>query len=301
MRILRFTPVVMQIINLIKSDMGRPVGHIVSNLLGYNSLVEDIQHVLDTLVPRELEVQTKDEKWYAMHILPYRTLDNVIEGAVITFVDINERKLADDKIKTLLAEKEIILQEVHHRVKNNLNTISALLCFQGEGLEDPAISTVLKEVSQRVQSMGVIYNKLYQSPNYNDLSIKEYLSALTDQIISNFPNADSINVEKHIDDFIVKSKKLQPIGLIVNELLTNIMKYAFIGRSDRAISISAELKDGKGIISIYDNGVGMPVSVDFESSTGFGLKLIKLLSMQINGKIRIERENGTKVILEFGM
>jgi two-component sensor histidine kinase len=275
------------------------VGHIVSNLIGYSSLVEDIQQVLDTLVPRELEVQTKDEKWYAMHILPYRTLDNVIEGAVITFLDVNERKLAEDKIKTLLAEKELILQEVHHRVKNNLNIISALLFFQGEGLEDPAISTILKDASHRVQCMGVLYNKLYQSSNYTDLSIRKFLPDLIDQIISNFPNSESIKIETYFDDFIVDAKKLQPIGLIINELITNIMKYAFAAGSDRAISITAEMKDGKGIISTHDNGKGMPESIDFEFSTGFGLKLIKMLATQIRGTMRIERGNGTTVILEF--
>ncbi|MGS0757733.1 PAS domain-containing protein, partial [Roseateles sp. GG27B] len=93
LRILRFTPAASTIINLILSDVGRPVGHIVSNLVGYDSLVADVQYVLDTLAPKAVDVQTKDDKWYTMRIQPYRTLENVIEGAVISFVDVTELKL----------------------------------------------------------------------------------------------------------------------------------------------------------------------------------------------------------------
>jgi two-component system CheB/CheR fusion protein len=101
LRILRFTPSATRLINLILADVGRPVGHIVSNLKGYDRLPQDVQAVLDTLLPREAQVQTAEGKWYTMRILPYRTLDNVIEGAVITFVDITERKLAEDARREL--------------------------------------------------------------------------------------------------------------------------------------------------------------------------------------------------------
>jgi two-component system CheB/CheR fusion protein len=107
LRILRFTPTAAQIINLILSDVGRPVGHIVSNLLGYDSLVRDVKTVLDTLIPKEMEVQTTTGAWFTMRILPYRTLDNVIEGAVITFMDITEIK----RTREALRESERMLQD----------------------------------------------------------------------------------------------------------------------------------------------------------------------------------------------
>jgi len=99
LRILRFTPTATRIINLILSDVGRPVGHTVTNLLGYKNLVADTRAVLDTLVPKELEVQTLDGRWYTMHIRPYRTLENVIEGAVITFVDISQAKKTRETLR----------------------------------------------------------------------------------------------------------------------------------------------------------------------------------------------------------
>ncbi len=99
LNIVRFTPAVTQVINLIATDVGRPVGHIVSNLADYNHLVEDVQQVLDTLVPKEIEVQTRLEKWFILRIRPYRTLDNVIDGAVITFFDITEMKNAREMLR----------------------------------------------------------------------------------------------------------------------------------------------------------------------------------------------------------
>jgi len=98
LRILRFTPTASQLINLIAGDVGRPVGHIVSNLVGYDDLVADVQEVLDTLAPKEAQVQTAGGRWFTMRIRPYRTLDNVIEGAVVTFVDVTETKLAQDAL-----------------------------------------------------------------------------------------------------------------------------------------------------------------------------------------------------------
>ena len=116
--ILRFTPTASRIINLIQSDVGRPVGHIVSNLVGYNGLGEDIQAVLNTLIPREAEVQTTDGNWYMMRILPYRTLDNVFEGAVLTFVDITEMKKLREALQKAndLLRLAVVVRDAHDAI-----------------------------------------------------------------------------------------------------------------------------------------------------------------------------------------
>jgi two-component sensor histidine kinase len=213
--------------------------------------------------------------------------------------NITDRKIAEELIKTLLAEKELILKEVHHRIKNNMSTIAGLLSLQAEALEIPAAKAALKDAESRVQSMMLLYNKLYQSSGFKAVSVLSYLPALISEILENFPNSASIKVWKIIDDFSLDAKMLQPLGIIINELLTNIMKYAFTGKILGVITVSAFLRGKKVFLSIEDNGNGMPETVDFENSPGFGLMLVGLLTKQLRGTIRIERSQGTKIVLEF--
>ncbi len=222
-----------------------------------------------------------------------------VVGAVVTFLDITERKIAEEKIKSLLAEKELILKEVHHRIKNNMNTIKSLLFLQSETLKDPSAVAALHDAENRVDSMMVLYDKLYRSADYRELSVKEYLPSLVDEIISNFPNKQIVKIEKNIDDFILSAGTLFPLGIILNELLTNIMKYAFVGRDSGIITVEASRNDNRTHIVIQDNGVGIPDSVNFENSKGFGLELISMLVQQLSGRIRIDRIDGTRFVLEF--
>ena len=196
-------------------------------------------------------------------------------------------------------EKEIILKEVHHRIKNNMNAICSLLLLQSQSITNTTAITALEEAANRVNSMALLYDKLYKSSDYTEVSVKDYLTVLIDEILENFPNSSSIKVEKRIEDFELSTKRLQPLAIIVNELITNIMKYAFTGRQSGLITVTAKLLTNNPYISIEDNGNGLPESISFSNSTGFGLMLVRGLTEQLNGKIRIERENGTKIILEF--
>jgi len=220
-------------------------------------------------------------------------------GAVLILNDITEINDAGEKIRHLLAEKELILKEVHHRIKNNLNTIKGLLSLQAGFLKDPSAVSALNDSENRVESMMILYDKLYCSDNFENLSVKDYLPTLIDEMVKNFPNYHSVKIEKKIDDFVLDIKKIQPLGIITNELLTNIMKYAFTGTGDGLISISAGLKDNTVTLVITDNGRGLPETIDFKNSTGFGMQLVSMLTDQIGGKIRIERGSGTRFILEF--
>ncbi len=220
---------------------------------------------------------------------------------LLAIEDITDRKNADKKINALLAEKNIILKEVHHRIKNSMSTIKSLLSLQADMLKDPIAIEAFLDTESRVQSMMLLYDKLYRSTDYMEISIKEYLFSLIDEIIENFPNSNLVTVEKNIDDFIFDAKRLQSIGIIINELLTNIMKYAFAGKREgvKLVVVSVKMKDNNVSIIIKDNGVGIPESTNFENSSGFGLTLVRLLTEQIGGTIRIEKENGTSVILQF--
>jgi two-component sensor histidine kinase len=147
--------------------------------------------------------------------------------------------------------------------------------------------------------MGMLYDTLYRTADYAELSINEYLPSLVDDVIANFPNSRTVTVVKEIDDFVLATKQLQALGIIINELLTNIMKHAFQKRAGGQILVSAANIDGHVTIITQDSGKGIPASISFENSTGFGLQLVHALTKQLNGQICIDREHGTKVILEF--
>ncbi len=212
-----------------------------------------------------------------------------------------ERRDAEEKIKSLLKEKELILQEVHHRIKNNMNTINGLLALQADAVDDPSAVNALNDARSRVQSMMVLYDKLYRSDDVNSVSVKEYLPSLINEIVNNFQNSGIVKIENHIENFFLDAKTLVPLGIILNELITNIMKYAFKGRESGVIKTSASVKDNRAVLIIKDNGIGIPESVTFENSTGFGMQLVGMLTEQIGGSIRIERGDGTKFVIEFGV
>jgi two-component sensor histidine kinase len=207
--------------------------------------------------------------------------------------------VAEEKIKTLLHEKELLLREVHHRIKNNMLTITSLLFLQTESLKDPAAISALNDAISRIQSMVLLYDKLYRSSDFNELSVLDYLSPLVDEIINNFPNYHIVTIEKVIENFLLPTSMLFPIGIMINELLTNAMKYAFVGRNKGLLTVSAAKVENRISFSIKDDGVG--ITDTEETSNGFGLQLVNMLVKQIRGKVSIKNENGTTFTLTFEM
>jgi len=213
--------------------------------------------------------------------------------------DISELKESEEKVKTLLGEKELLLREVHHRIKNNMNTIRGLLTLQVAAERNPDAAASLRDAESRIQSMIMLYDRLDRTENFREMSIKEYLEPLIREIVGSFNNSGMVTIKTDIDDFILDVQNLSPIGIIVNELITNIMKYAFPGNNSGTIWVSASHIRGVVSLHIRDNGAGIPDSIDFKKSTGFGLDLVAMLTEQIGGSIRIERGNGTGFLIEF--
>jgi len=221
-----------------------------------------------------------------------------VRGIRAVFV---ERIAAEDKVKSLLSEKQLILREVHHRIRNNMGVLSSLLSIQARKVQEPSALAALEEAQGRIHNMGLLYDKLYRSADFSELSVKDYLGTLVDDVIGNFPNCANVQVHKDIQDFMLDAKRLQSLGIMINELLTNIMKYAFQGRDGGEVSVQV-LKDGNHVsVMLKDNGTGLPESITFTNSTGFGLQLIHGLAQQLNGAINIERLNGTKFTVEFDL
>lgn len=189
-------------------------------ILGMKGLAS---HIDDMIVERP----DGSERLLEVFGSPVQDEKGEVWASIVSLLDITERAEAEDRIKTLLSEKELILKEVHHRIKNNLTTIDSFLSLQAETLGDPEAIGALEEAGNRVKSMAVLYDSLYQSADFSEMSIAKYLPLLIDEIMGNFPNARSIALVNHFDDFMLDAKTLQTLGIIINELLTNIMKYAF--------------------------------------------------------------------------
>lgn len=241
---------------------------------------------------------SKKEKWVQVTSRP-NPKTNPNDNAVWSgfAIDITFRKVAEERIKTLLKEKEILLREVHHRIKNNMLTITSLLYLQTESLQDQAAIAALNDAVSRIQSMVLLYDKIYMSSNYNELSLFDYLVPLIDEIVNNFPTYHIVKVEKMIEDIILPTSTLFSIGIILNELITNAMKYAYLGKESGILKVSAYQKNDQIIFKVEDDGVG--ISNEQESKKGFGLQLVQMLSKQIHGHFIIEQSKGSQFILSI--
>ena len=213
-------------------------------------------------------------------------------------IDITDRKKAEEKINNLLKEKEILLEEVHHRIKNNMSVMISLLSLQLREAKNPEVISVFLDAKSRLESMTVLYEKLYTSKNYLDVSINEYFTKLTGEIIQTFPNHHFVKIESKIDNFQIKTKVVFSLGIILNELLTNTMKYAFPKKKGAKIRINISKRKNHVMFIYEDNGIGV-ADTNKNESKGFGLFLINMLVKQIRGEYKILSEKGTKFIIEF--
>jgi PAS domain S-box-containing protein len=250
----------------------------------------------------EIRMRHKDGRWVWIQDrgrVVSRTTDGKPLHMAGTHMDINDRKLAEEKIRTLLQEKELLLKETHHRVKNDMQTIHSLLLLQADASNDQHGRTTLTDAAGRLQSMMMLYDKLYRSDNFSELGTRVFLEPLILELVRLLPADPPVRTMLSIADVVLSSKILSPIGIIMNELVTNTMKYAFNGCRDRLISVSLAKEGSRLTIDYADNGRGLPESVSLENSTGFGLVLVGTLVEQIKGSVRIERQHGTRFLIEL--
>ncbi|MBU0929325.1 MAG: response regulator [Spirochaetes bacterium] len=234
------------------------------------------------------------DRWY--DIVAYQ---NKPDHFVTAFFDITDRKRAEEKVERLLREKELLLKEIHHRVKNNLGLISSLLQVQAEAVEATEAKKALVEASGRVTSLGMLYDRLYRSETMGSVSMAAYIPALVRDIASSYPSRATVSVETRVDDIAVGAKTLSSLGIIVNELMTNAMKYAFAGRDGGRIAVAASEAGGLVRVVFEDDGVGLPESFEAGDPAGFGMRLVAALVDQIDGTLAVGREGGARFVIEF--
>jgi len=238
-----------------------------------------------------------DMKWFKAFVTRFSTSEPY--HFVIAHENITERKKAEAEIQSLLREKEILLREVHHRIKNNMNTIAGLLMLQAGSISDQAAISALNDARSRVQSMMIMYDKLYRSDDYRKMSVKDYLEKFIDEIFVIFENSRNVHIEKDIEDFILDTKILFPLGIIINELITNAFKYAYPDGRRGTLRVMVKKDDDMVSLIIQDDGVGFTDDTASPKPGGFGLNLVTALTDQISGQFRISGENGTRVEISF--
>ena len=220
------------------------------------------------------------------------------EKLLISIFDITDRKKTENLIGKLLTEKDMLLKEVHHRIKNNMNIMRTLFSMQSKSLENPEAYSVFQDAIGRIDSMGVLYDKLYKSEKYQKIKVKEYINQLIREIFSMFPSRNNIKLKSEIEDFTIGTKVIFSLGLIINELMTNSMKYAFPNDRKGIIAIDISKKQNHVKLIFADNGVGM-TETGKSKEKGFGHSLIELLTKQIKGNYKINKNKGLKFIIEF--
>ncbi|MEG3896915.1 MULTISPECIES: PAS domain S-box protein [unclassified Microcoleus] len=215
--------------------------------------------------------------------------------------DITARKRDEEQIKASLAEKEVLLQEIHHRVKNNLQVISSLLKLQSRYIQDSRVSEMLKESQNRVRSMALVHEQLYQSKNLSDIDFAEYIENLSHNLFQAYEiHAEGLKLETNIAPCSLNIDTAVPCGLIINELVTNSLKYAFTGQTQGKIKIDFTLdKNRVCVLTVSDSGIGFPQDLDYRKARTLGLRLVGSLVKQIRGKIELLETAGTTFKITF--
>ncbi|MCA1994916.1 MAG: PAS domain S-box protein [Coleofasciculus sp. S288] len=221
--------------------------------------------------------------------------------AVAVGIDITQRKQAEVQIQASLQEKEVLLQEIHHRVKNNLQVISSLLDLQSQQIEEPAMLEVFRESQNRVKSMALIHEKLYQSQNFTKINFDEYVKSLTNYLFKAYElNADNIALEVCMDEVKLNIDTAIPCGLIINELVSNALKHAFPNNRTGTVRLAMNSdSDNHFTLLIEDDGVGFPATWELKTARSLGIQIVHVLVKQIKGKIDLDRNKGSKFRVSF--
>ncbi len=213
--------------------------------------------------------------------------------------EIAERILAEEQLKASLAEKEVLLKEIHHRVKNNLQVISSLLNVQSMYVNDEETLRMLQDSRHRVRSMALVHERLYQAEDLARVDFAEYVRSLASYLIRSYGVASSVKLCVDVSDVSLSVDIAIPCGLILNELISNSFKHAFPNQRPGQINVSFKNHDGELVLIVRDNGIGVPEGVDFRNTESLGLRLVSTLVAQLEGSIELATTHGTEFRIKF--
>ncbi len=237
--------------------------------------------------------------WIQVQITPIYDYKNIFMGHLFIIQDINERKKLEKELKKSLEEKELMMKEIHHRVKNNLMIIQSLLQLQSRYINDENVLSIFRESQSRIRSMALIHQRLYQH-NLKKINFGDYPRTLALDIFrSHAGDPDQIKLDVHADEVMLDIDTAIPLGLIINELVSNSLKYAFPEGRKGQLTVKFNLDDNKYKLVVSDDGIGISEDLDYENSDSLGLRLIYSLSDQIGATVTLDRTSGTKFEIIF--
>lgn len=214
--------------------------------------------------------------------------------------DITEKTLAEEQLKESLKEKEVLLKEVHHRVKNNLQVISSILNLQSSYVTEESTLNILRESQNRIKSMAFIHESLYQTNDFSQINFSEYVVSLSQNLVHSYEVFDNfVNLNLQVKEVSLNLDQSIPCGLLINELISNALKYAFPKKKKGTITIDLFEKDKTVFLSVKDNGIGLPENIDYRDTGTLGLQLVITLTEQLGGKIELDNTKGANYSLTF--
>lgn len=237
---------------------------------------------------------------YESNVVPEFNSFGAVQSVLVLARDITARREAEDQIKASLAEKELLLREVNHRVKNNLQIVSSLLYLQSRDVQDPQVRKVFEASQDRIKAMALVHEKLYRSPDLARIDFGDYIHSLTTELYSSFGlGASGIGLVVDVDEVKLGIDAAIPCGLIVNELVSNSLKHAFPRGAHGEISIKLRNIGAQHTLVIRDNGIGFPPDLDISQVDSLGLTIVKALVTQLGGQVALLSSEGAKTEISF--
>lgn len=272
-----------EVFRIENEDTGKPCPNPVKQVLEVGAIVGLANHTI--LINREgKRIPIADSG------APVMGMEGEIKGVVLVFRDVTEKKIAEDTIKKELTQKNVLLQEVHHRVKNNLQIISSLLGLQAGQIEDEASRKLLLDSRRRIASMAQVHNQLYAGVDFSKINFEQYIQTISAELLDSGDFGQQVTIFTEVGDLALKIEKAVPFGLILNELITNSLQHAFPDQQKGNISIFLSTEDSRSCEFVYmDDGIGIPDDLDIIGTDSLGMTLIQSLAEQLNGTCELER------------
>ncbi|TVR05802.1 MAG: PAS domain S-box protein [Spirochaetaceae bacterium] len=303
------------VIVFVNTRMAEMLGYTPADMVGRNFLEfmdERGQEIARKAVARrragvveQMEAEFRCRNGRPLHVLletgPIRDADGRYRGAIAGVMDITARKESQLMLERQIREKNLLLRETHHRIKNNIATIASLLSMQAEKLSIPEARAALREATSRVRSMRELYDTMLIGESQHTVALDHYLGAIIESVIELFAAEATIKRDIELAPCECPAKRAFSLGIIVNELMTNIMKHAFANRSAGTITVTLQIHGSEAQLNVRDNGVGLPEGFSIDNENGFGTALVRMLSEELNAQLTMTSDGGTSVTLRFGI